>query len=171
MNKSRLLGAVCACAISFISVSAYAVGVSGKGTWETTLEGRDLDGNLITAEAYYDTVLGITWLADANYAGMTMDWATANSWATGLDPYGSGITGWRLPTMIGTPNCVVSRTGGTDCGWNVRTTSGSPPYPAATVYSEMASMYYDTLGNLALADPSTGITPQPGWGSYQLRPV
>ena len=55
MNKSRLLGAVCACVLGFISISSHAA-----------LLGRDLDGNLSTAEAYYDTVLGITWLGDAN---------------------------------------------------------------------------------------------------------
>jgi hypothetical protein len=64
--KSRLLGAVCACVISFVPLSAQAVGVSGQGTWETTLQGRDLDGNAATYEAYYYTTLDITWLADVN---------------------------------------------------------------------------------------------------------
>src|SRR3989344_215147 len=59
---------------------AHAASVSGQGTWETTLQGRDLDGNLSTAEAYYDTALNITWLANANYAGTTMDWSNANAW-------------------------------------------------------------------------------------------
>ncbi len=43
-----------------------ALGISG--TTHAALQGRDLDGNLATFEAYYDTVLDITWLADANYA-------------------------------------------------------------------------------------------------------
>jgi hypothetical protein len=55
MKKSHLLGTVCACICSLMSVSSYA-----------SLLARDLDGNLTTAEAYYDTVLGITWLANAN---------------------------------------------------------------------------------------------------------
>ena len=69
-----------------------------------------------------------------------MNWYTANAWAAGLDPYRSGITGWRLPTVTdtGTPGCDYSPTGGTDCGYNVDTATG-----------EMASMFYDTLGNLA----------------------
>src|SRR3989344_3796335 len=86
------------------STFAHAASVSGQGTWETTLQGRDLDGNLSTAESYYDTSLNITWLADANYAQTTgydadgaMIWTTATAWAAGLNPYGSGITGWRLP--------------------------------------------------------------------------
>lgn len=67
--KSRLLGAISASLFAMTSIgTAQAVSVSGQGTWESTLQGRDLDGNLATFEAYYDTVLGITWLADANYA-------------------------------------------------------------------------------------------------------
>ena len=34
---------------------------------------RGLDGILITAEAYYDTAHNITWLANANYVGTTMN--------------------------------------------------------------------------------------------------
>lgn len=59
--------------------------------------------------AYYDTVLDITWLADANAgAGSIYDdgasstdgrmtWASANAWAASLNI--AGITGWRLPNM------------------------------------------------------------------------
>lgn len=125
-------------------LTAQASPVSGRGTWETTLQGRDLDGNLSTFEAYYDTDLNITWLANANYAGTTMNWATANAWAAGLNPYGSGINGWRLPTWTTTgapgPQCFSN---GTDCGSNVD--------PAS---SEMAHMFYVTLGNKAALDTS-----------------
>ena len=45
---------------------AQAAGVSGQGTWETTLQARDInhDG---TVDAYYDSELHITWLTDANF--------------------------------------------------------------------------------------------------------
>src|SRR3989304_736892 len=76
------------------STLANAAAVNGQGTWETTLQGRDLDGNLSTFEAYYDTALLITWLANANYAGTAMTWANANTWASGLNI--NGYTGWRL---------------------------------------------------------------------------
>lgn len=65
MNKSHLLGAVCAYVICTVSFSVHSVGIPGQGTWETTLQARDFDGNMNTVEAYYDTVLNITWLADA----------------------------------------------------------------------------------------------------------
>ena len=69
------------------------------------LIGRDLDGNLTTAEAYYDDQANLTWLADANYAqtsgyagadsiGRMNGWTEANNWASGLDM--AGVTGWRL---------------------------------------------------------------------------
>jgi hypothetical protein len=58
--KSHLLGTVSACVITIVSLPAYSVGVSGQGTWETTLQGRDLAGNAATIEAYYDTTLNIT---------------------------------------------------------------------------------------------------------------
>ena len=163
MNKLQLKSTLCAVVLSIFTLSPHAAPVSGQGNWETTLHGRDLDGNLATVEAYYDTVLNITWLANANYAGAKMDWVTANSWAAGLDPYSSGITGWRLPTVMDTnaPGCDGTNAG-TDCGYNVQTTSGSPPYPAVTVYSEMASMFHDTLGNKSYLDPS-GVV-QPGYG-------
>jgi hypothetical protein len=147
--------------LSVLSTSADAAGVSGQGTWETTLQPRDLDGNLSTAEAYYDTALYITWLADANYAGTAddtrMDWTTANNWAANLNIH--GITGWRLPTVTdtGTPGCDFYYAG-TDCGYNVDTAT-----------SEMAHMFYVTLGNTAYCDTS-GNCPQAGYGLSNTGP-
>lgn len=124
-----------------------AAAISGQGTWESTLLGRNLDSNPLTYEAYYDTALNITWLADVRYAENDgyfgpQSWSTANFWATNLNPYGSGITGWRLPTVTdtGPAGCDYANTG-TDCGYNVNTATG-----------EMAHMFYVTLGNLALVN-------------------
>ncbi len=119
------------------------------------LQGRDLDGNQSTFEAYYDTALDLTWLADANYAktqyinsGGTlgdsdgrMSWDRAVAWADSLSfahPLtGSAIDGWRLPTATDTgapgEQCAFV---GTDCGYNVDVAS-----------SEMAHLYFATLGN------------------------
>jgi hypothetical protein len=59
--------------------SAQAAPVSGQGTWEQTLQGRDLDGNVDNGfEAYYDTTQDLTWLADANWA------VTSGASSTGL---------------------------------------------------------------------------------------
>jgi hypothetical protein len=143
---------------SSVSTLVHAASVSGQGTWETTLQGRDLDGNLSTAEAYYDTALGITWLANANYAGTAMDWSTANAWASSLNI--NGVTGWRLPTITdtGSSGCTFAHTG-TDCGYNVDTAT-----------SEMAHMFYATLGNKAFFDTSGSLDPQAGWGLTNTGP-
>jgi hypothetical protein len=166
MNQSRLFGALCAALLSF---TAHAAAISGQGTWESTLQGRDLDGNLATFEAYYDTALNITWLANANYAGTAMDWSTANAWAASLNPYGSGTTGWRLPTTVDAdgpdadelPNDGSNQTPfqyqGLDGGYNI------------SVHSEMSHMFYVTLGNLAYYSTS-GTPAQPGWGLTNTGP-
>ncbi len=149
-----------------------AIGVSGQGTWETTLQARDLDGNTGTAEAYYDTVLGITWLADANLAathtfgvpgiGITasgsMTGDTAENWIAAMNADGGtgylGYNRWHLPTMMDTngPGCDYSETGGTDCGYNVQTINDTIIPGSIIIYSELAHLYYDTLRNIAWFD-------------------
>lgn len=152
---------------------AHAAGVPGQGTWETTLLGRDIGGNAVAASDpsavfLYDTTLDLTWLRDANVNG-SMNWSAANTWANTLTVGAYG--GWRLPTMIdtGLPGCVYSFAGGTDCGYNVLTKSGDPAtyQPGQTVYSEMAHLFYVSLGNKAYCppgDPTCAGGPQPGWG-------
>ena len=117
----------------------------------------------------YDTDLNITWLRNANAAAGSsfdngydttdglMTWANANNWANALTV--GSYSGWRLPTMVdtGAPGCDFSYAGGTDCGTNVQTAT-----------SELAHLYYVSLGNLAYCPP--GATwlfdgcPQAGWG-------
>lgn len=149
MKKLILKTALLACAA--VAGNAQALPVAGQGTWETTLLGRDINGNAVAGSDastvfLYDTVLDVTWLRDANANGI-MTWGDAKTWAGNL-VVGS-FTDWRLPSMIdtGSLGCNYS-TGGTDCGYNVQTKIGG------TVYSEMASLWYNTLGNLAY--PQTG---------------
>ncbi len=148
--------------------TARAAGVPGQGTWEATLQPRDINGDG-TVDAFYDTLLNVSWLADANasagnvYYGR-MNWGNANAWAANLNVYGT--TGWRLPTMIDTsaPGCDGSYAGGTDCGYNVQTISQD----GKTVFSEMAHLYYVSLGNKAYCNPIgstvTSCVEQQGWG-------
>ncbi len=87
--------------------------------------------------AYYDTVLDITWLADANAgAGSVFDdgasstdgrmtWASANAWAASLNI--GGITGWRLPATPISPLCT-----------------------GVCVNSEMGAFFYNELGGISL---------------------
>ncbi len=70
---------------------------------------------------------------------------------------------WRLPKIVdtGSPGCNYSDAGGTDCGSNVQTKTGGQ------VFSEMAHLYYVSLGNKAycpVGDASCAGGPQAGWG-------
>ena len=114
---------------------------------QAALQGRDLDSNLVTFEAYYDTVLDITWLADANYAKTSghdtdgkMSWSNATDWAAGLSV--NGMTGWRLPSIEPingvSLNFTNSYDGTTDLGVNITSPS-----------SEMSHLFYVSLGNEA----------------------
>jgi MYXO-CTERM domain-containing protein len=148
----------------------------------------------------YDDVLKITWLQDWNYAGLhctddsglnpechvcppdnpgawapwcgeirgAMPWDDARRWAKNL--VHGGFDDWRLPAMrdTGPPGCDLNFAGGTDCGYNVQTKAGG------TVYSEMAHLWYVTLGNVAYCDPvlSTAETcvRQEGWDTPNFGP-
>lgn len=194
-HQRKLVAAVSLCTAVVVPNIASAVAVSGQGTWETTLQGRDLDGNMATFEAYYDTVLDITWLADANAgAGSAYDdksyefseetttdgrmtWSNANDWATTLNPYGSDITGWRLPTVSpidGTTadDLNLSYIGSEDNGYNV---SAPGTLYAGSTASEMAHMFYTTLGDKGYCNPATSTVsscsgPQAGWGLSNTGP-
>jgi hypothetical protein len=133
---------------STLIASGLVVVALASGSAHAALEGRNLDGNLATFEAYYDTDLDITWLADANYAQTSgydydglMTWYAANTWAANLS-FTDGVNvydDWRLPTITdtGAPGAQCTNSG-TDCGYNVDTAS-----------SEMAHLYFVTLGNLS----------------------
>ena len=157
---------------SCMAGSAQAQGISGMGTWESTLQARYFTSDQSKGpDAYYDTALNITWLNDGNHAQTSgysssgrMDWDTANAWAKNLDV--KGITGWRLPTMIdtGRPGCPGGGAPvGTDCGYNVQTKSGN------TVYSEMAYMFYVEQGNKSWIAPN-GQWEQPGYEIFNTGP-
>ena len=163
------------------STLAHAAAISGQGTWETTLQGRDLDGNLSTFEAYYDTALNITWLADANYSQTSgfdadgfVNWTVANAWAAGLDI--NGYTGWRLPTVSPVDGTTAddfnySFIGTEDRGYNV---SAPGTLYAGSTASELAHMFYNTLGDKGYCNPSTSTVgscvEQAGYGLSNTGP-
>lgn len=94
-------------------------------------------------QAYYDNVLNITWMTDANLAatntfgvggiGSTglakgqMNWYTANQWIEAMNTANHlGVNDWRLPiiTDTGPPGCDFSF-GGSDCGYKTAAISGA----------------------------------------------
>ena len=110
-------------------------------------------------------------------AGHAMNWTTANAWAAGLNPYGSGITGWRLPNTIpidGTTanDATIAYNGSEDQGYNV---SAPGTLYAGSTASEMAHLFFNTLGDKGYCDPSTSTDstcsgPQTGWGLTNTGP-
>jgi hypothetical protein len=118
----------------------------------------------------YDTVLDITWLADANYARTIgrdadgkMTWTAANHWVSQLRIYdpvrNQFFDDWRMPHIE--PRDVPrlpSNDGSTDLG-----------YTNMTQLTELGYMYYVNLGNLGFCTPHGGgnsnlCIEQPGWG-------
>jgi PEP-CTERM motif len=67
---------------------------------QAELLGRNLGGGA-EFEAFYSTVLDLTFLADAGGDAPRASWDEAKAWAAALNVY--GVTGWRLPiaTVIG----------------------------------------------------------------------
>lgn len=163
-----------------------------QGRLATTSGGTDY-------QAYYDTTLNITWLANANLAASnqfglnlstntvdlrddyvsldgSMTWAATNQWLSNLNSANYlGFNTWRLPTLgrdlsygelvsnfdIG--GCkTASYDGNSNCGWNVLKTDPKNGDSATnvsdlTVYSEMASLYFDTLGNRSVFDTAGNV--------------
>lgn len=87
--------------------SLFAAPISGQGTWESTLQARDLDGNKSTVEAYYDTALGITWLANANLAKTHYLPGTKNGISLAPPPTNPTPSA-SLPSSDGVPTVTVS---------------------------------------------------------------
>ena len=117
--KTRLLGAACACAFTLATATVQAALL---GRLPATPGGTDY-------QAYYDTTLNITWLADANlaasntfglptgvslgtypgdtsgvngiiYASGRMNWPGAKFWIDAMNAANYlGYNDWRLPTL------------------------------------------------------------------------
>lgn len=118
MNRSRLFGAFGACLCLLASSAAFP---SLLGRLPATPGGTDF-------QAYYDTDLDITWLANANLAasnnfGVTsgiiltgsaagqMNWAASQNWLAGMNTASYlGYNDWRLPATL-YPDTSCSGTG------------------------------------------------------------
>lgn len=137
------------------SLLAALVCVTLSGTSHAALQGRDLNGSIDSFEAYYDTDLHITWLANAVASG-SINLPTAKTWVADLS-FTDGVNvydNWRLPALD--PADGVSfdeRLGGRDIGEYIgaNTVYGGPR-------NELAYMFYTNLQRLSYAG-YTGNTP------------
>jgi PEP-CTERM motif len=171
---------------------AHAAGVPGQGTWETTLQGRDLDGNAANGfEAYYDTVLNITWLADANLAdreffGQYIDYGESDAGADGINRpvYGDRLFSDGRMTWGAASNWINAMNNEQYLGYSnwrlpdVKPVNGanfqySSSVAAAGVtdmgfnisspQSELAHLYHVTLGNKSIVDTAGNRQSEWGW--------
>ena len=149
--STRILRTVTTLALAAMASigASHAAPVGGMGTWETTLQARDLDGNG-SVDAYYDSTLDVTWLDASNRPKILSE---QQAWVDALAP--GSTQGWRLPNVrdTGDQGCDFSYSG-TDCGWNVQTRIGD------ITFSELAHLFYVTLGNLG--DYDTDGNQRPG---------
>jgi Protein of unknown function (DUF1566) len=121
------------------SIALVALAGMGIGTADAAFISR------ASGQAYYDTDLGITWVADANLAMTSgwdadgqMSWVGAQAWVAHLNAISYlGVTNWRLP---GTSQPDTS------CSTVIAT--GQYGGPNCTG-SEMGHMYYIGLGGVA----------------------
>jgi PEP-CTERM motif len=144
-------------------------------------------------QAYYDDVLDITWLADANLAATntfgafniepdgSMSWQTAT---TGIgfvakmnDANYLGFNDWRVPSLSPIDGSAIFNQGFSNNAITDRGYAGSAGWVdgGGTPVSEMGYMYYVNLGNLGLYEPNGGGSPfstniQPGWGLANTGP-
>ena len=158
--------------LCFVIPASHATAVSGRGTWETTLQPRDFDGNTATIEGYYDTALGITWLNPLT-TGAPTDWTNAQLVLGNVNV--NGIGGWRLPIVRpidGTTadDLVYSASGSEDYGYNV---SAPGTLYAGSTASELAHLFFTTLGNVSQYDTANVLRPGTagsGWGLINTGP-
>ena len=123
MVFKSIIGATCTC-LAVVSFNVNAV----------VLEER------LGGLAYYDPDADLTWLADANAAGTTMNWADANAWAAGLTI--AGVDGWRLPdTLQPDATCSVQ--------------DYSLSYGYNCTGSEMGNLFYNVLVGSAVSSIDT----------------
>ena len=86
----------------------------------------------------YDSVRNITWSANANLAGTTMNWTAATAWAANL--VYAGFDDWRLPTAL-------NADGSGPCG---------PAYNCTG--SELGNMFYGDINHGLGGEANTSIT-------------
>lgn len=162
--------------MNFKRVTALAVAFLAAQGAHAALQGRDADGNASNGyEAYYDTVLNITWLADANYAYTSghaassfgeMTWRDTATWINSTVNAGSGLYGvndWRMP------NTQFAQGAHYTYGTRAEFFRGAVDYSVnrKDVGNEIGYMYYVNLGLKAYADES-GAVRSPGTYGFNV---
>lgn len=147
------------CALATAAAAATCVLLTAAAPAQAALVARDLTGDSVP-DAYYDTVLNISW-----YAVTTNAFANANdarNWAASLVV--GAAADWRLPNELPlngtTYDYLVSNDGSTDRG----TAATGTGWGTA---SEMGHLFYVTLANIGcfVVDPANpnSLVVNPAW--------
>jgi hypothetical protein len=146
----------------------FALGMGSMSSAMATLYTRP--GGMV-----YDSDLNLTWLANANFAGGSMDWQTANHWAENL--VYAGYSDWRLPAIEPINGYfyqyVIQWYGSYGVILNTNDGSSDMGYSITSPNSELSYMFYQNLHNLGNCTPSTIKTDcvyQTGWGLNNVGP-
>lgn len=137
----------------FFSASSAQAIMFVRGTGTITSGGGG-DYQLI-----YDDVLDITWL---DYTRSANNWNVQNTWADDLvvSYDGLDLTGWRLPEVLpvngSSYNYAWRSDDSSDIGFNISAPGSA--YPESTG-SEMANLFYGSLGNYGAYDIYGRATP------------
>ena len=151
---------------------AAATLVLACGSAGAALHGRNLDADTSTFEAYYDDVLNITWMANASLSltesfgvpgsfDLGIERSTAFAWIDAMNAaHYLGFADWRLPATrpINGSDYVLELRGDGSSDVGAGMSAPGTPYAGSTA-SEMAHLYYVTLGNLPGLDVSANPTP------------
>ncbi|WP_297528292.1 VPLPA-CTERM sorting domain-containing protein [Thiohalobacter sp.] len=170
MKPSCTAGAWCARLVLTAPLLSFTAQAALLGRLPETPGGNDY-------QAYYDTALDITWIADANLAANQtfgasgvaadgrMDWNTAGNWIAAMNNAAYlGFSDWRLPSVgpldgSGDPanmSNVFTTNASTPVGYAPTTTDGSDGGwrdPNGNPVSEMGHMYYVNLANRGYCPP------------------
>ena len=118
----------------------------------------------------YDTTTQLSWLKNANTAGLPMTWDQAVAWAATLNTGNgfAGLKGWRLPATT-QPDATCSFQTTPDVS------IPSQGHGHNCIGSEIGYLYYVSLGNasgglLTNAGPFTGIQANDYWSDTEYAP-
>jgi len=146
---------------------AAAALVLACGSASAALHGRNLDADASTFEVWYDDMLNITWQANANLSlteqfglpgsfDLGIERSTAFAWIAAMNAaHYLGYSDWRLPATrpINGSDYVLELRGDGSSDVGASMSAPGTPYAGSTA-SEMAHLYYVTLGNLPGLDVS-----------------
>jgi hypothetical protein len=147
MNKSRLISAISAVPLAFLTTFSTAAVLPLEGRLETS------PGSGVFL-AYYDPNLDVTWAADA-YIRASDSWDNQTAWATSLSI--GGISGWRLPNAnVNNDGTVVNCQGGGVSG---------------CIDNEMGYLYWEEGISFSAPGPFSNIQEAQDYWSSTIAPV